>query len=410
MTVVTTNHRDRLADIRERTSGARKRMATAREALRLAGDDAQVRQAAEAQLDAARNDEQMAMQLENSLLRQISGTSGMGPIGFLDDPTTVSLLERLASSTMPMGQVPLGPLESAEQLASRIQSGNWGPRSYAASTVNNTDAGRTVPFTEGPGVLPQLRRRIRLLDLIPTRVMDGNVIPYVIESGSLDTAAETAEGSVKPAGDVALTDAEAKAQTIANWIKSPRQVLADVPGLSAELSSRLTYTVLRRLEAQVLAGDGTGANLTGILHSTGIGSVTYSATEALSDLTLDGITATFLSDAEPDAVVVHPTDMATMLKKLASGSGERLDSEGAFTTPPSQIWGLPAIVTRVMPQGQLLVASFAQGAILWIREGVHVVVGMESDDMVRNLVTLLGECRAALTVIQPTAFCLVHLA
>ena len=67
-------------------------------------------------------------------------------------------------------------------------------------------------------------------------------------------------------------------------------------------------------------------------------------------------------------------------------------------------------MTRLIPAGQALVGSFAQGAVLWIREAVSVIVGQESDDMIRNMVTLLGEMRAALTVMQPTAFCLVHLA
>jgi hypothetical protein len=37
-------------------------------------------------------------------------------------------------------------------------------------------------------------------------------------------------------------------------------------------------------------------------------------------------------------------------------------------------------------------------------------MGMEVDDLTRNLITFLGEMRAGLSIIQPTAFTLVHLA
>jgi hypothetical protein len=57
-----------------------------------------------------------------------------------------------------------------------------------------------------------------------------------------------------------------------------------------------------------------------------------------------------------------------------------------------------------------LVGSFAEGVILWIREAVSVILGLDSDDLTRNRVTLLGEMRAALTVIQPTAFAKVAFA
>ena len=53
----------------------------------------------------------MAGELERALLSQVAGVSGVGGGGesFLDDPNTVRSLEQLANSSMPIGQLSLGP-------------------------------------------------------------------------------------------------------------------------------------------------------------------------------------------------------------------------------------------------------------------------------------------------------------
>ena len=167
----------------------------------------------------------------------------------------------------------------------------WGKPKMAAGTgdVDVPDSARLGTYY---GVVPQLRRPLSLLDIIPSATMDGRSFGYMPEGGSLDDAGATAEGVIKPAGDLTLEEAEVVAATIAVWVKLKRQQLADTPQLSQVVTNRLTYSCLRRLENQVVAGDGLGENILGILNTVGIGSVVFDAASALSDLTLDGIVAT----------------------------------------------------------------------------------------------------------------------
>jgi len=412
MSVVTARSRDRLTQARERTRAARDQIRKAREGRDAAAklDDRQAITACEVRLAAAEDELEMASELERALLAQVAGVSGVGVGGdsFLDDPNIVRSLEQLANSSMPIGQLALGPAMGRDELVAMIQSGSWRSGTFAASgDVSIPDTARVGPYY---GAVPQLRRPLRLLDLIPTQPMEGKSFDYTQESGSFDTAAETSEATIKPTGDVILTDAQVVAKTIAHYVKTPRQQLADVPALGVLIQSRLTYGVLRRLENQIVGGDGTGENLLGILNTSGIGSIAFTAGEPLTDLTLDAITAVILSDAEPDAVVVNPTDLSTMLKAKASGSGERLDSEGAFSTTANTLWGLPAISSKVMPAGQALVGSFGTGTTVFVREGVNVRISdADQDDFVRNRVTALAEGRFGLMVAQATAFCVVAL-
>ena len=412
MSVVTARSRDRLTQARERTRAARDQIRKAREGRDAAAklDDRQAITACEVRLAAAEDELEMASELERALLAQVAGVSGTGSVdSFLDDPNVVRSLEQLATSSMPVGTMMLGPAMSRDELVAMMQSGRWGRGTMAAAgDVTIPDSARLGPYY---GTVAQLRRPLRLLDLIPSQPMEGQSFTYTQESGSFDTATETSEAAIKPAGDLQLVDATVEAKTIAHWTKTPRQQISDVPALGVLIQSRLSYGVMRRLENQILVGDGTGENLTGILATPGIGDVAFSAGEALSDLTLDGISTVIVSDAEPDAVVANPLDVSAMLKAKASGSGERLDSEGAFSDLPTTMWSLPLIQSKVMPQGQALVGAFGTGTTVFIREAVNVRISdADQDDFIRNQLTMLGEMRAGLAVWQPAAFCVVHLA
>jgi len=297
---------------------------------------------------------------------------------------------------------------SPKQRFGGIDLGQVADRDAFAADVSGTTSMRQGQYY---GVLPQLRRPLRILDLIPTGTMDQNTLPYTQESGSFTTAAETAEGALKPEAGVVFTDAMATAVTIAHWMKLLKQSLADFPALQSIIDGRLRYGVLRRLEAEVLAGNGTSPNMRGILATTGLGAVTFTAGQLAADQILRGVTAVLLADAEADAIVLHPTDWATVLMAKAAGSGEYLNSEGPFDVITQQMWGVSLIPSVAVTQGTALVGDFAIGAQLFIREGVNVLLSdSDQDDFLRNRVTLLAELRAALAVFRPAAFSTVALA
>ncbi len=389
-------------------------MAGAREAIRIAtaANDPQAIAAAHVALEQARGESELASGLENVLLSQISGVSGgdFGAGSFLDDPTVIRSLAQLATSSRPVGERELGPMMSNEELVNRIESGSWGssPRMAVSTDPSLPDASR---YTAPIGVISQLRRKLTLLDLIPTSTMEGLAFSYAKESGSFTTAAETAERAVKPQGDDPLVAGEVRAKTIAHWNKVARQQLADTPALAVTLQSRLLYGVLRRLEDEIVAGSGTAENLLGIVNTTGIASVPYAAGTPLADLALTGQTDVLLSDAQPNAVVLHPSDWASMLTAKASGSGEYLSDSGPFGMNPDLLWGLAVIASKVMPVGQALIGDFTQGCTLYVREAPNVRISdSDQDDFIRNVCTVLAEGRFGLAIWRPACFAVVHLA
>lgn len=345
-------------------------------------------------------------ELRTTVLGQASGESDWGgalTAGGLSDSAQVGDLARAANSSRPLGERNLGVVVSREQVAStigRVARAAAGDVSYVG------DGARTALPA---GVVPQLRRRLTVLDLLATAPMDNKIVPFVVESGTIETAAETAENTTKPTADAVYTDAQAEARTIAHWVKIPKQILADVAGLQAAINSRLVAGVLQRLETQVIAGDGTGENLLGILNTTGLATVSYTAGELAADLTLDGISGLLAAGANPSAVALNPADWASMLKAKSSGSGEYM-SMGPFTAQAASLWDVPAVTSPAIPAGKALVGDFAAGATVLIREGVNVLLSdSDQDDFTNNRVTMLGEGRFAIATWRPACFCLVNL-
>jgi HK97 family phage major capsid protein len=286
-----------------------------------------------------------------------------------------------------------------------IELGEVVSRDALAADITGTTSMRRGNYG---GIVPQLRRQLRVLDLLPTGTMDENTFPYTQESGSFTTAAETAEGAQKPEGGLTLTDAEAVAATIAHWLKIRKQALADSSALQSIVDSRLRYGVERRLEAEVLAGDGLGANITGILNTSGLGNVAFDNTQLPADQVLHGITTVLLADAQATGIVMNPLDWENAVKAKAAGDGHYF-SNGPFSMTPEQMWGVPLIPSASIAQGTALVGDFEIGAMLLIREGVNVLLSdSDQDDFIRNRVTMLGEMRAALPVFRPAAFSTVH--
>ena len=138
-------------------------------------------------LDHAQVDLKMAEQLEATLMSTMARVDGIGHAtgSAFDHPPVDRDSSQLATSTMPVGTLNVGPVTDRDKLAGAIRSGSWHSRPLASVTPAPGDV--SVPGSARhyfyDRVIPHLRRRLRLLDLIPTTTMKGRSFTYMREGG-----------------------------------------------------------------------------------------------------------------------------------------------------------------------------------------------------------------------------------
>lgn len=287
------------------------------------------------------------------------------------------------------------------------KSGAASIRVSAALTTLTTDADGSVG--DGMGVqklgiveLPQSQLRVR--DLLMQGQMSEGSIEYPQETGFTNAAAETAEGAAKPESTMKLDIKVASAKTIAHYFKVSRQALADVKQLRSHIDNRLIYGVKLREDRQILNGDGTGANIEGIVAqaSAYAAPFTPAGTVTMIDVLRLAALQAELAELPASGYVLNPTDWGRI--ELLKDANDRYMIGQPQGMTPANLWRLPVVTTQGMTEDKFLAGAFNSAAQLWDREDVTVQVGYENDDFTKNLVTILGEERVALTVYRPEAF------
>lgn len=305
-------------------------------------------------------------------------------------------------STGKFGSVLLGQIASRDQF-----------KGFLAAIGSENKVG--MEQADRRGYVPPLLKPLTLLDIIPVGTTDASSVEYVQVTAVPTGAVETAELTKKPELGLGTVDATAPVRTIAGFVKLARQALADKAGLATLIDSLLPYEVRRRIEAQILMGDGVGQNLRGILNTTGIGAPAAVTGDNPADAILRALTTVVLSDGDPNFVALNPLnwqDILLMREDNTNRTGAYIFGSPAMQTAPT-IWGLTMTANRTVPQTKTeatvttptgLVGD-ANGATLLVREGVNVKASdADADDFTNNRVTVLAEARVALPVWRPASF------
>lgn len=271
-------------------------------------------------------------------------------------------------------------------------------------TTGTGGAGDGIAPDRLPGIItpPQRTMTIRSL-LMPGRTA-SSLIQYVQETGFQNMAAPVAEGASKPQSDLSLDLVDTTVKTLAHWIKASNQVLADVPLLQSYIDGRLRYGLMYVEEQQLLAGDGTGQNLLGLIpQATAFDTSLIQADDQQIDLIRRAMLQVRVAEYRASGIVLNPIDWA-LIETLKDANGRYIFGDPNGLRAPA-IWGLPVVDTNAMPQGQFLVGAFNMGAQVFDREDANVQVSTEDgDNFTKNMVTIRAEERLALAVFRPQSF------
>lgn len=389
-----TEQRDRLMAIRERLAKARERRTNARKAIDVAEKmkDPEAAGIAQTEFDAAQADIEFASGLENVILRQMATGSTLDRFGgsLANNLDAQHALAEIASSSAPLrANVHVGSFMGIDQVVELTG------RALEAAPVDAPDRGGRTGFL---GIAPTPQVPTTLLDFFASVPFETRTADLLRRSG-VAAAAIAPHGTVKPEAALSYVADSVRAVTVASWVKANRQDLDDIEALTADIGEALRYGVLVGVERLLLEGapaDADGDAVAGILDNPFVPAVTAT--------TLDG--AVGQMKAQLIATGVQPNFAAAnavTIEAEESRTGTDGHPVGAISED-GRIRRLPLVSSEALDDGQVLVGDSRVGARLGVRQGIGLVAGQESDDLVRNRVTILVEGRWTPLVNVPSAF------
>ncbi len=292
------------------------------------------------------------------------------------------------------------------------------------TTLNTT--GYAPESLRAPGILETALRNpdsvIGLFDQIQTT---QNAYVYLEETTFTNNAgsvAEAADISTSNEGALAFTERTESIRKMATFLPVTDELLSDVAGIQGYVNSRLSTMMKLNMDNQLLNGNGSAPNLTGVLNKSGINTFDYTGDpyggelgklgqiyQAITEIRKDAF-------VEPDAIVLHPSDWYDLVTSVSdvttSGSKNPLFvvAGGFGDNPAPRIWGLQVVPSTAIAAGTVLVGKFGGGdaAQVIMRENVDLAVSdSHSDFFAKNQLAIRLTMRMGFAIYRPTAFCTI---
>jgi HK97 family phage major capsid protein len=265
----------------------------------------------------------------------------------------------------------------------------------AGTMALSTNTTGQIPQAEREaGITRIVRRNPFILELVNVGTIMSNVWEWVEQKNLDGGAAMTAEGAAKSQADFDLVVASANVKKVTAYIKITKEMLDDVELMRSEIDQELTELINLRIDDQLLNGTGLTVNLTGIVtNATAWAAGAFALaipTPTKWDVLRTALNQVRVNLFEPNYIVMHPTDVASM--ELSK------DSTGQYIMPPfaavdgTIVSGVRVVANTGVTIDKFLVGDFSKSGVRF-KEGLTINVGYENDDFTKNLVTILAEAR-----------------
>lgn len=252
-------------------------------------------------------------------------------------------------------------------------------------------------------------RSVHIRTLLPIGNTDAQTIRFPKESAYDDGAAATAQGSAVGQSDFDVTATSVNVEKIGTFMRITEEMLNDTPGLSSYLSARVPGKVLSVEDNEIVSGDGSSPNLSGLLtdgtaFTTSSGGLFYQAIESANefDVIVVALNQLSLLNYQADTILMNPTDFHKIVL-LKSTANEYLRNQIITGIQPT-VNGVPITLSTAMPNGKFLVGNLAQATQLWVRDGLGIEFSREDSTNFRDgFVTVKAQERVALSNYSPNA-------
>ena len=216
-----------------------------------------------------------------------------------------------------------------------------------------------------------------------------------VEASRTSAAAPTAYASSLPEAGIAWTDSDERPRRVGVWVPVQKNAWQDAGVIAEMVRALLEDDLLREVDEQVLAGDGTGENLNGIMNAS-ITSQALGADTHGQALVKAATTIRSGGNVGPIDVVANAADLQDAA--LSTGFRDHLEVL-------RDVFGVrDFIASPVASTGTVLVGDFS-GAHLYVRQGVSISVSdSHSTFFLEGKVAVAAETRLESKVVRASAF------
>jgi hypothetical protein len=252
--------------------------------------------------------------------------------------------------------------------------------------------------------LTPLRPAVHVVNYIPSGTISQSDYKYMEETTHTATnTVEIAEAATYGEAAFALTERSKPVEKIGAWVPVTDEQLEDEAAASSYLRNRLTAQIQRRLDSQVLVGDGSTPNLLGTESVSGI-QTQAKGTDTIPDAFRKLLTK-FQDDGfcEASVAFIRPVKWQdVVLERTADG----LYVWGhPSQVGPQTMWGVPVIPTTAVTSTKIVAGDYATYAMLFLRRGMDVqVTNSHSTHFIEGKQAIRADIRAVMVHFRPKAF------
>jgi HK97 family phage major capsid protein len=282
-----------------------------------------------------------------------------------------------------------------------------------------------------PQVFPNIYRAgeppLVMRDVLLNLTTQSDSLTVMQESSFTNAAAEVAEATTpatgaKPESDLTFTEVSFPVRWVAHWLQVTRQNLEDISFIRGYIDTRLLQGLARREDNQILNGNGTPPNITGLLQTSGILvlDAAYFTTNPVNDAgasnenanrlrrAITRIKLSSVGGAMPSFVVANPADVEEW--DTVTDANRQYLFGGPAGNGITRMWGLPIVQSENITALTALVGDGTMAAVVDRKDAEIYTTDSHADYFIRNLFVLLAEERIALVVFRPSGFAKVTLA
>lgn len=247
------------------------------------------------------------------------------------------------------------------------------------------------------------QRPLVVADLFSTGAITGTVLQYPVFDELEGNAKMIEETGAAP--QVHWKDPtwkQDKIGKVASFFGISEDMMDDLSWVIGEINDAAQYDLKLQEESQLLSGDGSENNLTGLFNR-GIQTMDKDELSDADRLSKAALQITTTTNFQADAYVMNPLDFWKLtIAKDANGNYLNL-------TDGAKLWNIPTVATAAITEGTALVGAFKSAKVL--RKGGLVVKMTDSDT--DDFLHFKQKCRVSerlgLQVKYPKAFVKVTL-